>query len=142
MRGNAGWMLHDCCRRTAVHAGGDDWQFWRSHPRTSKGRTSRAAFSIRRPAKSTQHALINKHGERSGTQQVTRLKSLTCFSQLRSLHYIPKYNRYEKRHKNLAAHCSPAFRVEAGDIVTVGQCRPLTKVGIIAWISPSQDSFD
>ncbi|OZJ04085.1 hypothetical protein BZG36_03396 [Bifiguratus adelaidae] len=25
------------------------------------------------------------------------------------LHYIPKYNRYEKRHKNLAAHCSPAF---------------------------------
>ncbi|KAK9897421.1 hypothetical protein P389DRAFT_169178 [Cystobasidium minutum MCA 4210] len=43
------------------------------------------------------------------------------------LHYIPKYNRYEKRHKNLAAHCSPAFRVEAGDIVTVGQCRPLTK---------------
>lgn len=48
--------------------------------------------------------------------------------QLYSLHYVPKYNRYEKRHKNLAAHCSPAFRVEAGDIVTVGQCRPLTKV--------------
>ncbi|KAJ7630919.1 ribosomal protein S17-domain-containing protein [Roridomyces roridus] len=43
------------------------------------------------------------------------------------LHYIPKYNRYEKRHKNLAAHVSPAFRVEVGDIVTVGQCRPLSK---------------
>ncbi|KAI0322625.1 ribosomal protein S17-domain-containing protein [Amylostereum chailletii] len=43
------------------------------------------------------------------------------------LHYIPKYNRYEKRHKNLAAHVSPAFRVDAGDIVTVGQCRPLSK---------------
>ncbi|KAI8870089.1 hypothetical protein GQ42DRAFT_162991 [Ramicandelaber brevisporus] len=43
------------------------------------------------------------------------------------LHYIPKYNRYEKRHKNLAAHVSPAFRVELGDIVTVGQCRPLSK---------------
>ncbi|KAG8900918.1 hypothetical protein FRC00_010120 [Tulasnella sp. 408] len=43
------------------------------------------------------------------------------------LHYIPKYHRYEKRHKNLAAHCSPAFRVEVGDIVTVGQCRPLSK---------------
>lgn len=36
------------------------------------------------------------------------------------LHYVPKYNRYEKRHKNLAAHCSPAFRVEVGDLVTVG----------------------
>ena len=43
------------------------------------------------------------------------------------LHFIPKYARYEKRHKNLAAHCSPAFRVEEGDQVTVGQCRPLSK---------------
>ncbi|KAI8995665.1 ribosomal protein S17-domain-containing protein [Trametes punicea] len=43
------------------------------------------------------------------------------------LHYVPKYNRYEKRHKNLAAHVSPAFRVEVGDMVTVGQCRPLSK---------------
>ncbi|KAG6868594.1 hypothetical protein C0993_000620 [Termitomyces sp. T159_Od127] len=39
------------------------------------------------------------------------------------LHYIPKYNRYEKRHKNLAAHLSPAFRVELGDTVTVGATR-------------------
>ena len=32
-------------------------------------------------------------------------------------------DRYEKRHKNLAAHVSPAFRVDLGDIVTVGQSR-------------------
>ena len=43
------------------------------------------------------------------------------------LHYIPKYRRFEKRHKNIAAHCSPAFPVKEGDIVTVGQCRPLSK---------------
>ncbi|ROW07959.1 hypothetical protein VMCG_03593 [Cytospora schulzeri] len=43
------------------------------------------------------------------------------------LHFIPKYARYEKRHKNVAAHVSPAFRVEEGDQVTVGQCRPLSK---------------
>ncbi|KAI9503251.1 40S ribosomal protein S11-B [Coemansia spiralis] len=44
------------------------------------------------------------------------------------LHYIPKYQRYEKRHKNIAAHLSPAFiGVREGDIVTVGQCRPLSK---------------
>jgi small subunit ribosomal protein S11e len=43
------------------------------------------------------------------------------------LHYITKYRRFEKRHKNLAAHCSPAFPVKDGDIVTVGQCRPLSK---------------
>ncbi|KAG8350782.1 hypothetical protein FVEN_g11039 [Fusarium venenatum] len=43
------------------------------------------------------------------------------------LHFIPKYSRYEKRHKNVAAHVSPAFRVQEGDQVTVGQCRPLSK---------------
>lgn len=40
------------------------------------------------------------------------------------LHYIKKYNRYEKRHKNIAAHCSPAFiGIRAGDVVTIGECR-------------------
>ena len=43
------------------------------------------------------------------------------------LHYVPKYNRYEKRHRNISAHCSPAFNVKEGDIVVVGECRPLCK---------------
>jgi small subunit ribosomal protein S11e len=44
------------------------------------------------------------------------------------LHFIPKYDRYEKRHKNFAAHISPCFvGVNVGDTVTVGQCRPLSK---------------
>jgi small subunit ribosomal protein S11e len=43
------------------------------------------------------------------------------------LHYIKKYRRFEKRHKNIAAHCSPAFTVNEGDVVTMGQCRPLSK---------------
>ena len=44
------------------------------------------------------------------------------------LHYIKKYQRYQKRHRNIPAHCSPAFkRISEGDIVTIGQCRPLSK---------------
>ena len=44
------------------------------------------------------------------------------------LHYIPKYRRYEKRHKNITVHCSPAFpNVKEGDVATIGQCRPLAK---------------
>jgi small subunit ribosomal protein S11e len=43
------------------------------------------------------------------------------------LHYISKYRRFEKRHKNIAVHCTPAFPVKEGDIVTIGQCRPLSK---------------
>ncbi|KNC84272.1 40S ribosomal protein S11, variant [Sphaeroforma arctica JP610] len=44
------------------------------------------------------------------------------------LHYIKKYQRYEKRHSNLSAHMSPAFLdVSVGDSAVVGQCRPLSK---------------
>mmetsp|Transcript_6135 Transcript_6135/g.19690 ORF Transcript_6135/g.19690 Transcript_6135/m.19690 type:complete len:86 (-) Transcript_6135:53-310(-) len=43
------------------------------------------------------------------------------------LHYIKKYNRFEKRHSMVSVHCSPAFEPKEGDIVTVGQCRPLAK---------------
>lgn len=44
------------------------------------------------------------------------------------LHYVKKYQRFEKRHKNISAHCSPAFdHVKEGDIVVIGQCRPLSK---------------
>ncbi|XP_065356994.1 small ribosomal subunit protein uS17 [Calliphora vicina] len=44
------------------------------------------------------------------------------------LHFVRKYSRFEKRHRNMSAHCSPAFRdVEIGDIVTIGECRPLSK---------------
>ena len=43
------------------------------------------------------------------------------------LHYIPKYKRYEKRHKNISAHISPCFKCKEGDIVTLGECRPLSK---------------
>ncbi|CAJ0952624.1 unnamed protein product, partial [Mesorhabditis belari] len=43
------------------------------------------------------------------------------------LHYVKKYRRFEKRHRNLSAHCSPCFRVDVGDLVTVGHCRPLAK---------------
>ena len=44
------------------------------------------------------------------------------------LHYIKKYNRFEKRHTTISTHVSPAFsRLREGDVVTVGQCRPLSK---------------
>ena len=37
------------------------------------------------------------------------------------LHYIKKYNRYEKRHTNFAVHVSPAFAlVKEGDIIIAG----------------------
>jgi small subunit ribosomal protein S11e len=43
------------------------------------------------------------------------------------LHWIAKYKRFEKRHTKIPAHASPAFVIKEGDIVQIGECRPLSK---------------
>merc|ERR1712063_159053 len=56
------------------------------------------------------------------------------------LHFLKKYNRYEKRHTNIPAHISPCFRTKVGDIVTIGQCRPLSKT--VRFNVPNVESQD
>ena len=62
----------------------------------------------------------------TGVVKSTKMKR-TIIIRMDYLHYIKKYQRYEKRHTNLAAHISPCFRCKEGDTVVVGQCRPLSK---------------
>eukprot|EP00283_Hemiselmis_rufescens_P003994 CAMPEP_0173420090 /NCGR_PEP_ID=MMETSP1357-20121228/1709_1 /TAXON_ID=77926 /ORGANISM="Hemiselmis rufescens, Strain PCC563" /LENGTH=163 /DNA_ID=CAMNT_0014382843 /DNA_START=42 /DNA_END=533 /DNA_ORIENTATION=- len=61
-----------------------------------------------------------------GTVVSTKMKR-TIIIRRDYLHYVKKYNRYEKRHKNVPAHVSPVFKLNQGDSVIVGQCRPLSK---------------
>merc|ERR1711963_993386 len=63
------------------------------------------------------------------TGVITKLKmSRTVVIRRDYLHYVKKYNRFEKRHKNVSVHLSPCFRdVKIGDVATVGECRPLSK---------------
>ncbi|EEH56612.1 uncharacterized protein MICPUCDRAFT_33883 [Micromonas pusilla CCMP1545] len=62
----------------------------------------------------------------TGTVKSYKMKR-TLIMRMDYLHYIQKYQRYEKRHTNIAAHISPCFRCFEGDTVVVGQCRPLSK---------------
>ena len=43
------------------------------------------------------------------------------------LHFANKYQRYMKCHKNFSVHAAPCFRVNVGDEVIAGHCRPLSK---------------
>ena len=63
------------------------------------------------------------------TGTITKMKmNRTVVIRRDYLHYIKKYNRFEKRHKNVSVHLSPCFRdVQVGDVLTVGECRPLSK---------------
>ena len=62
----------------------------------------------------------------TGVIKTTKMKN-TVIIRKDYLHYITKYNRFEKRHKNTPVHVSPAFRVKVGDEILVGQCRPISK---------------
>jgi len=43
------------------------------------------------------------------------------------LHYIPKYERYERRRNRIAAHSPRCINAKAGDKVKIAECRPLSK---------------
>jgi small subunit ribosomal protein S17 len=43
------------------------------------------------------------------------------------LHYIPKYERYERRHSRIAAHNPECIDAKEGDVVKIAECRPLSK---------------
>jgi len=43
------------------------------------------------------------------------------------MHYVPKYERYEKRTSKYVAHCPPCIKVKPGDNVRIAECRPLSK---------------
>jgi len=62
----------------------------------------------------------------TGVIKTTKMKN-TVIIRKDYLHYIKKYQRFEKRHKNTPVHVSPAFRVHPGDEILAGQCRPLSK---------------
>ena len=59
------------------------------------------------------------------TGAITKMKmNRTVVIRRDYLHYVKKYNRFEKRHRNMSVHLSPCFRdVNVGDVVTVGECR-------------------
>jgi small subunit ribosomal protein S17 len=42
-------------------------------------------------------------------------------------HYIPKYERYEKRMSKVQAHIPKCLEIKEGDTVKIAECRPLSK---------------
>jgi len=42
-------------------------------------------------------------------------------------HYLPKYERYEKRRTRIKAHNPECINAKEGDIVRISECRPLSK---------------
>ena len=43
------------------------------------------------------------------------------------MHYVQKYERYEKRTSIYPAHCPPCIKAKIGNKVRIAECRPLSK---------------
>ncbi|OYT42226.1 MAG: 30S ribosomal protein S17 [Candidatus Aenigmarchaeota archaeon ex4484_224] len=43
------------------------------------------------------------------------------------LHWVPKFERYERRRSKIYAHNPPCINAKEGDLVYVGETRPLSK---------------
>ncbi|XP_059300275.1 small ribosomal subunit protein uS17 isoform X1 [Lycium ferocissimum] len=94
-------------------------------------------LGFKTPREATEGTYIDKKCPFTGNVSIRgRILAGTCHSAKMNrtiivrrnyLHYVKKYQRYEKRHSNIPAHISPCFRVKEGDHVIIGQCRPLSK---------------
>ena len=43
------------------------------------------------------------------------------------VHYLPKYERYERRHISVVAYNPECVNAKEGDMVKISECRPLSK---------------
>ncbi len=55
-------------------------------------------------------------------------------------HYIPKYERYEKRRTRVKAHNPDEIDAQVGDIVTIKETRPLSKTKNFIIIKKNADA--
>ena len=73
------------------------------------------------------HGRLNLRGRQlTGTVISTKMRK-TSVIEFQRLHFLPKYERYEKRRTKLKVHSPECLNVKEGDIVRVVECRPLSK---------------
>ena len=61
-----------------------------------------------------------------GTVISTKMQTSICVKR-EFMHYLPKYERYQRRTSTYHAHCPPCIKVKEGDQVRIAECRPLSK---------------
>lgn len=61
-----------------------------------------------------------------GTVVSTKMDN-TVVIERQHMKMVPKYQRYEKRRSKIHAHNPPCVGAKIGDIVTIAECRPISK---------------
>lgn len=73
------------------------------------------------------HGILPVRGQVITGKVVSNRMDRTVVVERDYLHYVRKYNRYEKRHSKIHAHLPPCIEATIGDTVRIAECRPLSK---------------
>jgi len=73
------------------------------------------------------HGKLSVRGIQLDVQLVTKKMQNTVVVRREKLHYIHKYQRFEKRTTRMFAHLPPCVDADIGDMVRIMECRPLSK---------------
>ncbi len=73
------------------------------------------------------HGHLKVRGQQIVGKVVSDKMDRTVVVEKEQLHYLEKYERYQRRTRKYAAHLPPCFTVAIGDEVRIMECRPLSK---------------
>lgn len=73
------------------------------------------------------HGILPVRGQIITGEVVSRKMQGSISVKREFMHYVKKYERYEKRTSTYHAHCPPCIKLKAGDNVRIAECRPLSK---------------
>ncbi len=73
------------------------------------------------------HGSLRVRGQAIDGVVVSTAMERTVIVERERLHFIPKFERYEKRTRRIPAHAPPCLGLAVGSRVTVMECRPLSK---------------
>ncbi|MFY9716327.1 MAG: 30S ribosomal protein S17 [Thermoplasmata archaeon] len=94
------------------------------------------------------HGRLSLRGQLIEGTVVSTAMQRTAVIERTLLHFVPKYERYEKRRRRYLAHAPPCLNVPVGHRVRIAETRPLSKLvsfcivadlGEAARRAPSQD---
>lgn len=73
------------------------------------------------------HGTLSTRGRVFEGKIIAARMAKTATFELERRHYLPKYQRYEKRRTVLKVHNPPCIAAVADDTVKIKECRPLSK---------------
>ncbi len=73
------------------------------------------------------HGKLSVRGKILEGKVVSVKSAKTAIVERHYFHYLPKYERYERRHSRIAAYNPECIAAKEGDVVRIAECRPLSK---------------